>query len=200
MNLEGHRSLAVLEAIFEDQHVTQRSLAARLGVALGLANLYVKRLARKGYIKCVSVKSSRIRYLVTPTGLAEKARLTCEFMEHSLSLYRQTRGHLRAALESGLKRGCRRVAIYGTGEAAELAYLSLREVGLEPVAIFDREAGAQFLGMPVRVLSEHRAVDYDLLVVASLEHPGPLTARLRAAGVLRERMCTLRPADPAGSA
>lgn len=193
MNLDRHRSLAILEAIVEDQHVTQRSLAARLGVALGLANLYVKRLARKGYIKCVNVKSSRFRYLVTPTGLAEKARLTREFMEHSLRLYRQTRGHLRMALESGLNRGCRRVAIYGTGEAAELAYLSLREVGLEPVAIFETEAGGRFLGMPVRRLSEHDAVDYDLLVVASLEHPGSLTARLSGAGVPRERMCTLRP-------
>ena len=88
------------------------------------------------------------------------------------------------------------MAIYGTGEAAELAYLSLRELGLEPVAIFDADPGGRFLGMPVRTLSEHRAVDYDLLVVASLEHPGPLTARLSGVGVPRERMCTLRPHAP----
>ena len=192
MDLDEHRSLRVLEAITENQHVTQRSLAARLGVALGLANLYVKRLARKGYIKCVSVKSSRIRYLITPKGLAEKARLTYEFMEHSLGLYRQTRQHLRAALQSVLKDGCRQVAIYGTGEPAELAYISLRELGLEPVAVFDGEAGGRFLGMTVRALREHRDVAYDLMIIASLEHPGPLIARLVEAGIPEEKLCTLR--------
>ncbi len=194
MDLDEHRALRVLEAITENQHVTQRSLAARLGVALGLANLYVKRLARKGYIKCVSVKSSRIRYLITPKGLAEKARLTYEFMEHSLGLYRRTRYHLRAALQSVLKNGCRQVVIYGTGEPAELAYISLRELGLEPVAVFDGEGGGRFLGMAVRALREHRDVAYDLMIIASLEHPGPLIARLVKAGVPEEKLCTLRPA------
>ena len=196
MDLDEHRELTVLEAITENQHVTQRSLAARLGVALGLANLYVKRLAHKGYIKCVNVKSTRLHYLITPKGLAEKGRLTYEFMEHSLELYRQTRQHLRAVLESDLKDGCRQVAIYGTGEPAELAYISLRELGLEPVAIFDGEVGGRFLGMAVRALTEHRDVAYDLMIIASLEHPGPLIARLVDAGVPVEKLCTLRP--PAG--
>ena len=47
------------------------------------------------------------------------------------------------------------MAIYGRGEAAELAYLSLKESGLEPVAIFDAEGGHEFLGMPVRPIAEH---------------------------------------------
>ena len=194
MDLDEHRALTVLEAITEDQRVTQRSLAAQLGVALGLANLYVKRLARKGYIKCVNVKSSRIHYLITPKGVAEKARLTYEFMEHSMDLYRQTRHHLRAVLQSHLTDGCLHVAIYGTGEPAELAFISLRELGLEPVAVFDGEAGGRFLGMAVHALTEHRDVAYDLMIIASLDHPEPFIARLVDAGVPEEKLCTLRPA------
>ena len=193
MDLHRHRDLTVLEAVTENQQITQRSLATRLGVALGLANLYVQRLVRKGYIKCVNVRSNRIHYLITPKGLAEKARLTYEFMDHSLKLYRQTRKHLRAALATGLKEGCRRVAIYGTGEPAELAYLSLRELGVEPVAIFDGEADGHFLGMAVRPLTEHLSVAYDLMVVATLERPGRLVARLINAGVPEGKLCTLRP-------
>ena len=193
MDLHRHRYLTVLEAVAENGHITQRSLAARLGVALGLVNLYVKRLVRKGYIKCVNVRSNRIYYLITPKGVAEKARLTYEFMGHSLELYRQTRKHLRAALELGLKDGCRQVAIYGTGEPAELAYVSLRELGLEPVAIFDGAADGLFLGMVVRPLTEHVSVVYELMIVATLEHPGPLIARLVDAGVPEEKLCTLRP-------
>ena len=61
----------------------------------GLTNIYLKRLVRKGYIKCVNVQSNRITYLITPRGIAEKARLTYEFMDYSLHLYGEVRQHLR---------------------------------------------------------------------------------------------------------
>ena len=105
-----------------------------MGIAVGLTNMYVKRLARKGYIKCVNVQSNRIRYLITPKGIAEKTRLTYEYMDYSLHLYREARGHLRTVLQPLANNGHHRIAIYGTGEAAELTYLSLREFGFEPVA------------------------------------------------------------------
>ena len=198
MVFPGHRDLTVLEAVTEDRQITQRTLATRLGVALGLANLYVRRLVRKGYIKCVNVRPNRIHYYITPKGIAEKWRLTYEFMEHSLELYRQTRQHLRVVLDARLTDGCHRVAIYGTGEPAELAYVSLRELGLDPVAVFAHDADGQFLGIAVRPVAEHAAVSYDLMIVASLELPGPLVGRLVRAGVPEDKLCTLRP--PAGRA
>src|SRR5262249_41623786 len=129
MDVEDRRNLEALEAIAEDAHITQRSLATRLGMALGLTNIYLKRLGRKGYVKCVNVQSNRLRYLLTPTGIAEKTRLTYEFMDYSLHLYGQVRAHLRTVLESAVRDNRRRIAIYGTGEAAELAYLSIAELG-----------------------------------------------------------------------
>ena len=84
MKLEERRELAVLEAIEQDEQITQRSLASSLGIALGLANLYLKRLVRKGYIKCVNVRSNRLLYLITPNGIVEKSRLTYEFIDLSL--------------------------------------------------------------------------------------------------------------------
>src|SRR5882757_9777456 len=146
MDIEGHRDLKLLEAVEEDSRVTQRSLATRLGIALGLTNIYLKRLVRKGFIKCVNVQSNRISYLITPRGIAEKARLTYEFMDYSLHLYGAVRQRLRAALQECAATN-RSVAIYGRGEAAEIAYLSLKECGLEPVAVFEDEAGEDFLGM-----------------------------------------------------
>ncbi len=122
----------------------------------------------------MNVQSNRITYLITPRGIAEKARLTYEFMDYSLHLYGEVRQHLREALHE-CAAADRRVAIYGRGEAAELAYLSLREVGLEPVAIFDENNGRAvriFLGMPVRPIAEHEQVAYDLMIVATLERVG----------------------------
>jgi len=107
------RELEILTAIGEGQPLTQRALAQRLGVALGLTNLYLKRLAKKGYIKIVEfprkpAARKRLRYLLTPKGIAEKTRLTYEHVTYSLNLYRRARQTLREFLgllpASGIKR------------------------------------------------------------------------------------------------
>src|SRR5438128_7650953 len=107
------RDLEILTAISEGKPLTQRALATRLGVALGLTNLYLKRLSRQGYLKIVEfprkpATRKRLRYLLTPKGIAEKTRLTYEHMSYALNLYRRTRATLRATLaelpQSGAKR------------------------------------------------------------------------------------------------
>jgi DNA-binding MarR family transcriptional regulator len=192
MDIESHRDLKLLEAVSQDSRVTQRSLATKLGIALGLTNIYLKRLVHKGYIKCVNVQANRIRYLITPRGIAEKARLTYEFMEYSLHLYSEVRQHLRAVLQE-CAAADRRVAIYGRGEAAELAYLSLKEYGLEPVAIFDgANASEFFLGMPVRLIAEHRDVAFDLLIIATLDRSSDQLTALIRDGIPADKLFPLR--------
>ncbi len=191
MDVEAHRDLKMLEAVQQDSRVTQRGLASQLGIALGLANIYVKRMINKGWIKCVNIQPNRISYLITPRGISEKARLTYEFMDYSLHLYGEVRQHLRAVLTDCAAAG-RRVAISGRGEAAELAYLSLKESGLEPVAVFDKAGGQWFLGMPVRPIAEHTLVEYDLIIVATLDRSGQQMADLLDAGVPREKLFPLR--------
>ena len=191
MDVEAHRDLRLLEAVHEDSRVTQRGLAGKLGIALGLANIYLKRMIHKGYIKVVNVQPNRISYLITPRGIAEKARLTYEFMDYSLHLYGEVRQHLRDAMQDCAAAG-KRVAIYGSGEAAELAYLSLKESGLEPVAIFDQQGGRDFLGMPVLPIDEHGSVEYDLMIVATLDRTGQPAADLQKVGVPRDKQFPLR--------
>jgi DNA-binding Lrp family transcriptional regulator len=197
MDLESRRDLDLLEAVAADRRITQRRLATQLGIALGLTNLYVQRLIRKGYIKCVNVRSNRLLYLITPRGVTEKARLTYEFMEYSVRLYRQMRGHLRGTIERLAEERREGIAIFGTGEAAELAYLSIREAGLEPVAIFVRPEtavpGKRFLGIPVRDVAGHANAHFDALIVATMEPPDALVAELIARGVPGEKLVTLRP-------
>jgi ribosomal protein S25 len=191
MDVEAHRDLRLLEAVHEDSRVTQRGMAKKLGIALGLANIYLKRMIHKGYIKVVNVQPNRISYLITPRGIAEKARLTYEFMDYSLHLYGEVRQHLREAMQDCAAEG-KRVAIFGSGEAAELAYLSLKESGMEPVAIFDQEGGREFLGMPVRPIAEHGAVEYDLMIVATLDRSGQHAVDLQKVGVPRDKQFPLR--------
>src|SRR5438128_7813469 len=97
------RDLEILTAIGEGAPLTQRALSERLGVALGLTNLLLRRLARKGYIKVVEFPKKpaarkRLRYLLTPKGIVEKSRLTYEHMAYALHLYRRARQTLRESL------------------------------------------------------------------------------------------------------
>ena len=197
--MERHceRDLEILTAIGEGAPLTQRALARRLGVALGLTNLYLKRLTKKGYIKIVDfprkpAARARLRYLLTPRGIAEKSRLTYEYVSYSLGLYRRTRATLRETLGQHLDSGVKRVAIYGVGEAAELAYVTLRELGVEPVAIVGPQGHARFLGLPVVALDEVAEDRLDAVVVATLDRPEPWIAELVRRGFLREKLVTLR--------
>jgi DNA-binding MarR family transcriptional regulator len=169
MNLQGQRDLLLLTEVERDGAVTQRSLASKLGVALGLTNLYLKRLARKGYIKITTIPSHRVRYLLTPQGFAEKSRLTYLYMEYSLSHYRDMRARLREALSQAANNGAKRVVIYGTGELAEMAYLSLREMHMTLVGFVDDNQQEAFLSYPVwqpEVLSEW---EFDAVLLADIE-------------------------------
>jgi DNA-binding MarR family transcriptional regulator len=192
MDQEARHELNLLEAVEENSRVTQRGLATKLGMAVGLTNIYLKRLVRKGFIKCVNIQSNRLLYLITPAGIAEKTRLTYEYMEYSLRLYRETRQRFRIEMNLQLQAQRSRVAIYGTGEAAELAYLCLKELGLEPVAIFDGDRGGYFLGLPVRDVRDHADVEYDLLVVATMSSPAQHVTDLARHGVAADRIVTLR--------
>jgi len=171
-------------------------------VAIGLANLYLKRLARKGSIKIVEfprkpAARKRLRYLLTPRGVAEKTRLTYEHMAYALDLYRRARRTLRESLGQLPERGAKRIGLCGAGEAAEVAYLTLRELGIEPLAVFTPDGGGQFLGLPVRALDELGGEELDAVIVATFERPEPMVAELARRGVAPDRIVTLRRLEPA---
>jgi DNA-binding MarR family transcriptional regulator len=207
MGRQHERNLEILAAIGEGNAPTQRALAERHGVALGLTNLYLKRLVTKGYVKVTDFPEKpaarkRLRYLLTPKGLAEKTRLTYAYMDRSLAQYRLARQTLRSALSTlalAPDGGVKRLALYGTGEAAELAYLTLKEFGLEPVGIFSTSAAGTFLGMPVRDCRELATEDVDAIVVATFDRPKNHVPALEALGIPPEKLLTLHPPRANGS-
>jgi hypothetical protein len=116
-------------------------------------------------------------------------------MKYSLDFYRDVRQHLRRSLAGAVARQ-NRVAIYGTGDAAELVFLLLRDMGLELTAVFGPEGKTQFLGLPVRSIGDHAHEDYDILIVAVLERPAGTAKLLRQSGVPDGKMITLQPGPP----
>ena len=142
--------LGLLSAIEQDSSVTQRSLSRDLGIALGLANAYLKRCAKKGLIKVSQVPLNRYAYYLTPKGFSEKSRLTAEYLTISFNFFRDARGQCAALLDVAGRQGWRRIALVGAGELAEIAVLSAAETAAEIVCVADaRLDGHRCAGLPV---------------------------------------------------
>jgi len=193
MELQAQRDLRLLDEVARDARVSQRSLAKSLGVALGLTNLYVKRLVRKGYIKITTIPRHRLKYLLTPRGMAEKSRLTYLYMQYSLSNYRNVRNRLKHVLSSLSQAGHKRVVVYGTGELAELAYLSLREMDMTLVGFVDGKQHQIFLSYPVWPLDTLANWDFDAVLIADMADSKKIQSRLVGAGMPREKIIALCP-------
>lgn len=197
MDLQGQRDFLLLTELDRNGGATQRSLATKLGVALGLTNLYLKRLARKGYIKITTIPRNRIRYLLTPQGFAEKTRLTYQYMDYSLSYYRDIRMRLNEMLTPVDSVRGKRFVIYGTSELAELAYLSLRQLDVCCVGFVDEAPRKSFLSYPVVQPQDIGQWEFDKVLIADLEQPGNHAAQLIQYGVPPEKVLRLGLA-PAG--
>jgi DNA-binding Lrp family transcriptional regulator len=191
MDLHGQRDLLLLRELDRDGGATQRTLAIKLGVALGLTNLYLKRLARKGYIKITTIQRNRIRYLLTPQGFTEKSRLTYLYMQYSLSYYRDMRTRLKEMMATCDASHGQRIVIYGTTELAELAYLSLREMNIDCVGFIDGSSRETFLSCPVSSPDKISRWQFDRVLITDLEHAKACEEQLVQSGVPREKVLRL---------
>ena len=85
------RELQILETIEASPEVTQASLAEQLGVAVGTVNFTLRRLIKKGYVAVSRLQRRRLKYIITPAGVALRTQLAMDSLSYSMRLYRQTR-------------------------------------------------------------------------------------------------------------
>jgi DNA-binding MarR family transcriptional regulator len=186
-----HYEHQILTEIERGQSVSQRSLANSLGIALGLTNLLVSRLVRKGWVRIVRVRPNRFRYLLSPAGVAEKARVSRLYLQDSIRFYVMARDRIRESLAT--VGAPSRIVFYGTDEVAEIAFVCLQETALELVAVTGENTGRRFFGLPVRDTGELRdgmlgEAAYDRLIVTSFDNRKATQTRLKALGISPERV------------
>ena len=134
LQIETDRDLTLLEQIEHDPDVTQASLAAQLGVAVGTVNWHIKRLIAKGYVKVKRAQRRKLLYIITPEGIAFRARLTVNYIETSMRLYRKTRQRVQDVLKEVHQAGYKQVYIDGEGDIAEICRLTCLEENIAVAA------------------------------------------------------------------
>jgi DNA-binding MarR family transcriptional regulator len=130
---EEPRELTLLEQIENDPDVNQSTLATQLGVAVGTVNWHLKRLIAKGYVKVKRAERKKLRYIITPEGIALRARLAVDYVEKSFSLYRKTRQRVREYISEVQSAGYDRLRIIGKGDVADICRLTCLEHGIQVV-------------------------------------------------------------------
>ncbi len=187
------RELMILSEVQDSPQTSQRHLAQRLGVSLGLTNLLLRNLSRKGYVRITQAGWRRWLYALTPAGFSRKVQLAVAYISRFMDQYRMIRRTLREELDTLALHAESRVAIYGTDEFAELVYLGLREFSIEEVMVFDAGAqdGRRFLGIPIRDVATLRPDQYDRVMVAVLDDVQARSVELRNLGVTPEQLVTL---------
>ena len=164
---ENARTLEILDIVQRNEQVSQRHLARQLGVALGLANSYLKRCVKKGWVKVQQAPANRYLYYLTPTGFAEKTRLTAEYLSSSLGFYREAGDSCSRLFDQCEQNGLLRVLLCGVSEVTEIA--TLRSLGreVEIVGIYEPESEHEkFVGRPVwRELTDCGEHDVRVLTV-----------------------------------
>ena len=178
-------ALKLIDAVERDSATSQRALANDAGIALGLANAYIKRCLRKGWIKARQVPARRYLYYVTPAGFSEKARLTAEYLAASFDMFRAARGQCDTLVGYCTARGYSRIALAGSGDLAEIAVLSGLGANIEIVGVIDPASNqARIAGIPI-LRSVEEAGNIDAVIVTDIRTPQATFERLidSAAGI-----------------
>ncbi len=184
MNAKGEREdeliLELLDAIGKNSDVSQRHLARHLGVALGLANSYLRRCIRKGFVKISEAPANRYLYYLTPKGFAEKSRLTAKYLSISFAFYRRASASCGEAFAQCAANGWHKVVLCGVSDLAEIASLRAGQTNVEIAGIYDPHSEcARFIGKEVWRDLNH-AGPFDACVLTDLQTPAASYERLTA--------------------
>lgn len=173
LNLADQATLKLLVALENGQQATQRGLAVRIGVALGMTNYLVKRAIRKGLLKVDKIPAKRYAYYVTPKGFGEKSRLVAQYLSSSLTFFRQARGEYSSLFSQLKTQNHSQVVLFGISELAEIALLSAQQENVSVIAIIhpdssvDTFSGVQVIGSLDFAVEQ----DIDAVVITTTDAP-----------------------------
>jgi DNA-binding MarR family transcriptional regulator len=166
--------LEILRHVESTPLLSNRAAAEKLNCSVKLAHELLKKMVAKGFLNVRKLHARRWDYFLTPRGIAEKARLTKEFLEFSFHFYHEARKKSSQVCRDIAESGGKTVAFLGAGELAEICYLGVREFNLSLTEVFD-DGRTCFLGAPARPLPEINSSEADAIIVCVYDRTHPMT-------------------------
>ena len=168
---EDLRDLRLLEELEKNPIVSQRELSHRFGIALGVTNACLRRMARKGWIRIRDLNPRRIGYYLTPKGMLEKTRLTIHLISFRVQHYSELKKVIANRLLQMQRDGMQRIVFYGVSDEMEVAYITLQGVNLKLVGIVeddDKVTTRIIFGYEIEPVSQVQELKPDCILITSL--------------------------------
>jgi DNA-binding MarR family transcriptional regulator len=131
------RELNLLQELEKNPVISQRELSHKFGIALGVTNACLKRMARRGWIRIMNLDHRRIGYYLTPKGISEKTKLSLHLISWTVRHYSMLKDIIGERLLEIQNKGIERIVFYGVSDEMEVAYITLQGVKIKLVGIVE---------------------------------------------------------------
>ena len=132
-------TLNLLSAVDADSKITQRSLAAELGIALGLTNAYFKKCVDKGLVKIKQIPKNRYSYYLTKKGFTEKTRLSAEYLKYSFNFFRETKFQCEKIVKLCVDKNYASIVLSDKSEFSEILILTAIDTEVNIIGVLGKE-------------------------------------------------------------
>jgi len=184
--MQTQKHLDTLLELKDNPSLSQRSLAHKLNISLGLTNSILKNLVSRGWIKAKKDTGRKFLYIITPTGMANVSHLMYKRFQETFHYYHYTKDLLTAYLMQLYQQGKKTINIYGTGQLAEITYYAGMGTPLKLNSIItDVPSKKKFLGQKtisiINFLSQYpnyNNLSNKKIIILSTNNPEKLTKEI----------------------
>ena len=165
------KELSLLQELEKNPIVSQRELSNKFGIALGVTNACLKRMARRGWIRISSLNHHKIGYFLTPKGFAEKTKLTLHLISWTVQHYSTLKDIIGGKLLEMQNKGVERIVFYGLSDEMEIAFVTLQGLNLKLVGIVEDEEKIdrkEVFGFELREVNQIGVLNPDAVLITSL--------------------------------
>ena len=126
----AEKEFSLIQEISKSPTRTQRDLSNSIGLSLGMTNLLIKRLARKGLIKVKQLDWNKTQYLLTLKGVMEKAKKSYNYTRYTIRIFRQIEENIELAMRREYQSGVRNFTVVAQDEIMDLVRDTLQDLDL----------------------------------------------------------------------
>jgi len=165
-----YKEFVILDLVERDPDITQRELSNKLGIAVSMVNSYLENYENKGYIRRDYISTKTVKYIITKKGIERKKILNISYLSASQKIYQSAKENIITFLRQIIKKGFRKILLYGAGEVAEILLYTInsdRDLPLQALGVIDDD-----LSKIDRYISNVKIISRDS--IDTIDHDGIL--------------------------
>jgi len=178
------KEIELIELIGRKPTASQRSLASEIKISLGMVNLFLRKLTKKGLLTIQKVNQRDLEYILTPEGLKARAGYNLDYLDKRLNHFVRAKEMVTDKLDQLIADGYRSVYIMAKGEWSEIGFIAAMNMDIS-LAGFVGSVSGRFLGQPVFTAEEMLAKKHDTATCVLVLNGHNPAAQQKLAGQVR---------------